>query len=323
VNVKRSRGSRSDACTEVERQMKVSIVVFSPSGNTRKVGSMLEDHLLIRGADVQLVDATGNRALFRERDCPGFIAENVKPHDVLCIGGPVYAHHMHYTVLDLIKALPPPGNGWGRYAVPFVTYGTVSSGIALEEAAKTLRKTGRSTVFAMKMDAYHCYGKIFPTDVNLGMPGDEAIPFIEDLSARIMGLEGQQGAERPDVTRELRYLSFADRVKAKVLIREGLFQRHIYPALRFDTDKCVQCGKCAEACPVLRLEIAETGPFIPKGAPQCIHCGSCIAACPSDAISFKTNMERWGNIFRKAITGRSPLASNESPKSAVYPQLQR
>ena len=284
---------------------------------------MLEEHLSTKGVDVQLLDATGDKTLFREREFSRFLTENVRPHDVLCVGGPVYAHHMHYSVLDLIKALPDPGNGWGKYAVPFVTYGTVSSGIALEDAAKLLRKTGRSPVFAMKIDAYHCYSRIFPTEVNVGMPGDEAIPFIEDLSARIASLEDQQKAECQDVTRELRYLSFVDRAKAKVLIREGLFQRHIYPDLRFDTDKCVQCGKCADVCPVLRLDMAETGPCIPKGAPQCIHCGSCIAACPSDAIAFKTNMERWGNIFRKALSGRSPLASNESPKSAVYPLLRR
>lgn len=323
MGVEGRRASRSEAYTETESQMKVSIVVFSPSGNTRKVGTMLEEHLSMNGADVQLVDATGDETLFRERAPSRFLAENVKPHDVLCIGGPVYAHHMHYNVLHLIKALPRPGDGWGRYAVPFVTYGTVSSGVALEDAAKMLRKTGRSPVLAMKLDAYHCYSRIFPTNVNLGMPGNEAIPLIEDLSARMAGLKGQQGAERPDVTRELRYLSFADRAKAKLLIREGLFQRHIYPALRFDADKCVQCGKCAEACPVLRLEMAESGPSIPKGASRCIHCGSCIAACPSHAITFDTNMERWGSIFRKALTGCSPLASDESPKSAVYPPRTR
>jgi len=307
----------------MERQMKVSIVVFSPSGNTLQVGRMLEEHLSMKGADVQLLDVTGDETLFREHESSRFLAENVRPHDVLCVGGPVYAHHMHYNVLDLIKALPRPGNGWGRFAVPFVTYGTVSSGIALEEAAKLLRKTGRTPVFAMKIDAYHSYGRIFPTEVNVGMPGDEAIPFIEDLSARIASLGDQQRAKCEDVTRELRYLIFADRAKAKVLIREGLFQRHIYPGLRFDAEKCVQCGKCADVCPVLRLEMTETGLSIPKGAPPCIHCGSCIAACPSDAITFKTNMERWGNIFRKALTGRSPLASNESPKSAVYPLPRR
>ena len=186
-----------------------------------------------------------------------------------------------------------------------------------------LRKSGREPAFAMKIDAYHCYGKIFPTDVNVGMPGDEAIPFVEDLSARIMSLEVQQGAERSDVTRDLRYLSFVDRAKAKVLIRERLFQRRIYPGLRFDTDKCVQCGKCADVCPVLHIDMTERGPSFPKSAPQCIHCGSCIAACPSDAIAFKTNMERWGNLIHKALSGNSVLASNESPKSCVYPHLKR
>jgi len=315
--------SRSPEGRAREAPLRVSIIVFSPSGNTRKVGSMLAERLSMRGVAVQLLDATGDEVLFRDRDLSRFLAEKLRPHDVLCIGGPVYAHHMHYNVLDLIKALPALGNGWGGYAVPFVTYGTVSSGVALEDAAKMLRKTGRKLVFAMKLDAYHCYGRIFPTDVNAGMPGDEAIPFIEDLAARIAGLGEQPSAECRDVTRELRYLSFGDRAKAKVLIRERLFQRRMYPGLRFDTSKCVQCGKCAEVCPVLRIERTETGPSIPKGAPQCIHCGSCIAACPSGAIEFKTDMERWGNIFRRALAGRSPLASNESPKSAVYPVQRR
>ena len=323
MKVESDQNSRGQTRTEVEGQMKVSIVVFSPSGNTLKVGRMLEEHLSMSGADVQLLDVTGDETLFRERESSRFLAENVRPHDVLCIGGPVYAHHMHYSVLGLIKALPWPGNGWGRFAVPFVTYGTVSSGIALEDAAKVLRKTGRTPVFAMKIDAYHSYGRIFPTEVSVGMPGDEAIPFVEDLSARIAGLRDQQRAECEDVTRELRYLSFADRAKAKVLIREGLFQRHIYPSLRFDVEKCVKCGKCADVCPVLRLEMTETGPYIPKGAPQCIHCGSCIVACPSNAITFKANMKRWEKIFRKALSGHSPLASNESPKSAVYPLFRR
>jgi len=323
MDTARGRAPRCEARMTKESRMKVSIVVFSPSGNTLKVGSMLEKQLSMRGAEVQLVDATGNKTLFRERDPSRFLAENVGPHDMLCIGGPVYAHHMHYNVLDLIKALPRPGNGWGKYAVPFVTYGTVSSGVALEDAAKMLRRTGRSPVFAMKVDAYHCYGKLFPTDVNAGMPGDEAIPFVEDLSDRIMRLRSNQGVESPDVTRDLRYLGFADRAKAKMLIREGLFQRHIYPCLSFDTDQCVQCGRCTEVCPVLRIELNETGPYVPTGAPPCIHCGSCIAACPSNAITFKTNMERWGELVHKALSGDCVLASNESPKSAVYPQLQR
>lgn len=317
-------GASSDQIrTEIERQLRVSIVVFSPTGNTLRVGRMLEERLSIKGADVQLVDMTRDGTLFGDCDFSRFAVENVRPHDVLCIGGPVYAHHMHYNVLDLIKALPRPGNGWGRYAVPFATYGTVSSGVALEETASLLRKTGRSPVFAMKVDAYHSYSRIFPTEVNAGMPGDEAIPFAEDLGARIAGLEARQGAECSDVTRELRYLSFADRAKAKVLIRERFWQRHVYPGLRLDPDRCVQCGMCAEVCPVLRIETTEAGSCIPKGSPQCIHCGSCIAVCPSDAITFKTNMERWGSIFRKAVSGRCVLASNESPKSAVYPLLRR
>ena len=59
--------------------------------------------------------------------------KEVSEHDILFIGSSVYAHHLQYHVKDLIKKLPQPVHGWGKIAVPFVTYGGISSGIALEE----------------------------------------------------------------------------------------------------------------------------------------------------------------------------------------------
>ena len=43
-----SKAPSGETGTEVKGQTKVSIVVFSPSGNTLEVGRMLEEHLSMR-----------------------------------------------------------------------------------------------------------------------------------------------------------------------------------------------------------------------------------------------------------------------------------
>jgi hypothetical protein len=56
--------------------------------------------------DVNLLDITGDDAFFNRINLQEYLAQRVTPHDVLLVGGPVYAHHMQYHVLDLIKSLP-------------------------------------------------------------------------------------------------------------------------------------------------------------------------------------------------------------------------
>ena len=75
--------------------MKFAIVVFSPSGNTLKVAKLIEENLNRNNVQVQLLDITRNGRLFHEKHSEDFLNKNVKKHDVLLIGAPVYAHHMH------------------------------------------------------------------------------------------------------------------------------------------------------------------------------------------------------------------------------------
>ncbi len=42
---------------------------------------------------------------------------------------------------------------------------------------------------------------------------------------------------------------------------------------------CIQCGKCAAACPVDAVWLdAETNPYV------CLHCGQCVPFCPHDCL---------------------------------------
>lgn len=302
--------------------MKVSIIVFSPTGNTLKVGRMLSDRLSERQVEVQLLDITGEGELFRERDFKGYLRDSVREHDVLCVGSPVYAHHINFNVKDLIRALPRPVEGWGAMAVPFVTYGHINSGISLQEAASLLRGTGRTVIAGMKVDSCHCMTRLSKvmTKINEGMPGDEAMPLIEDLADIIVRHEGLVPDEATDVSRELRYQSLGGRLKAHLIFRERFWQRHLYPQVVFDTTRCEKCGLCTKVCPVQRIEMTGDGPRIPKDGPDCVHCGACVYNCPAEAVDFDANWERWNRFIAKAADGRGPIPSNETPRSAVYPR---
>ena len=48
-----------------------------------------------------------------------------------------------------------------------------------------------------------------------------------------------------------------------------------------DTDKCIGCGACHEACP---WHMPTVNPETGKSSTR-IACGACVAGCPSGALS--------------------------------------
>jgi NAD-dependent dihydropyrimidine dehydrogenase PreA subunit len=155
-------------------------------------------------------------------------------------------------------------------------------------------------------------------EINEGMPGEEAIPLIEELVHRIVKLEKIDHKKCIDISQKLSYQSCKGKIKANLIFREKCFQRYIYPKLIFDLDKCKKCGKCEKVCPIQCIEMTENGPIISKDKSPCIHCASCVLNCKFDAISFDADWEKWNKLILEAAKGEGPLASNEEPKSVVY-----
>ncbi len=62
------------------------------------------------------------------------------------------------------------------------------------------------------------------------------------------------------------------------------------PRVVRNTEKCIDCGSCTAACPVL-LDVMHTGVVT---SPECWHCYDCIKVCPSSgALEMKVAGRRW------------------------------
>ena len=89
--------------------MDITIIQFSPSGNTAMVAGGIADALrLLPGTRVQLVDITGDELFFSPGGIGRFLESRISRHDLLLIAAPVYAHHLQYHMKDLLSALPRP-----------------------------------------------------------------------------------------------------------------------------------------------------------------------------------------------------------------------
>ena len=54
-------------------------------------------------------------------------------------------------------------------------------------------------------------------------------------------------------------------------------------AYHINKEECIDCGTCAEACPV--EDITNQGEYYEINHSNCIDCGSCAEVCPVECIS--------------------------------------
>jgi ferredoxin/flavodoxin len=287
---------------------RVAIVYFSPGGNTRKAAEMARDALTDRGLSVQMVNVTDAKVVTDPERLKDFVLSSIKPHDLVMVGGPVYENRLDRHTMQIIRSLPPPeGTSWGVLAAPFVTWGGVTSGIALHQAAKALRSSGRRVVLALKLQGFHPFSIEWSYRLCEGMPGDEAIPVMRQLADKVAELADTEPGRVKDITGLLNY--------APPLVRVvGGFcsivptQEYTFRDVRVDAEKCQACGVCVKHCPLDRLEIRDGRAQVKTGAVRCMHCYTCLNVCPNHArYAGLKSMEKLLTLFARRYADRPPI----------------
>jgi len=274
------------------------IVYCSPAGTTRHVARTIETALSSEGKSVVSCD------LGKQRDFSPVIERIRAAREPYClyIGTPVYACHAVPPVMRFIENLPAAAGPC--YAVPFATWGAVTSGMALYEMAKPLCGKGYRILGAAKVLAVHSLLWQVPSPLGKGHPDaddDRKITgLVTDVAEKIAGgdprsLELSALAYQPQEAYE--------GMKKVTLAVAG----QMLPQRRVDTQSCTQCGICERECPAAAI---TCDPF-PSFGPDCILCYTCMQVCPEKAIqAHMTDMEQW--LLTKS------KESGEQPETHIF-----
>lgn len=200
------------------------------------------------------------------------------PNQEMClwIGSPVYVDHPVPPIETFISRLPPSN---GCCAVPFVTWGGVTSGTALYEMAQDLIGKGCALIGAAKVIAVHSSLWRVSHPLGEGHPDEKDDRAVLKLVARVekkLSCPPLQGLSPEVFDYQPQALKEEARRSSIAAAKQAL------PELRADVDKCVQCGECADKCPAKAITL---DPF-PQIGKDCFICLKCVRECPEEAFPF-------------------------------------
>jgi len=76
-------------------------------------------------------------------------------------------------------------------------------------------------------------------------------------------------------------------------------------SLRYNSGKCVGCGRCAEVCPHGVFEVNEKKARL-SDRDSCMECGACALNCPARTIKVNAGVGCAAAIITGWITGKEP-----------------
>ncbi|MBN2231555.1 MAG: 4Fe-4S binding protein [Deltaproteobacteria bacterium] len=252
-------------------QFHASLIFSSPAGTTARTATAMAAALADLGTPHTLRDLGKKPA-----DLGGIRARLADPDQptMLFVGSPVYSSHAVPPITEFLDGLPPLAN---CFAVPFVTWGGATSGLALPEMAAALIDKGAVLAGAARIMAVHSLMWRLADPVGVGRPNNDDLRLAAGLAADVVR-RAAAGSLVPLPIERLHYQP-ADQV-------EGMRQlsiakaKQILPARRVNADRCTACGICRDECPAAAIELDP----LPRFLDHCFLCFSCVRQCPEEAI---------------------------------------
>ncbi len=279
------------------KNIKSLIVYLSPAGTTRHVSQVIEKKLKELGCEVELYDL-GNREDTAKLN--GAIKDGLKDC-CIWVGTPVYAGHAVPQITNFISGLP---DGKENCAVPFVTWGAVTSGLALDEMGKMFTGKGYTLLGAAKIVAVHSMMWRSKDPLGGGHPDALDDKMIEDLVSAVHAK--WDGDPVPSLS--LDKLNYQPQPVQEWLQTVNIeAAKTMLPPLALVEEACTKCGICEKECPAFAITL---DPY-PRFGDACILCYNCVRLCEDDAI--KSDLSQI-EVMLKGKVAEQP----ESPPSQVF-----
>lgn len=244
------------------KQKNLSLIYFSPTGNTKKVVEAL-------GAGLGKVANVHDLTLLEGRTAALTFGSN----DVVVLGVPVYAGRIPELMENWMEKL----KGEGTLAVPVVVYGNRDYEDALIELRDLMTARGFQCVAGGAFVGEHSYTEL----VGTGRPD------VEDL-------DGAKAFGRKAAGYINSVISSGDQVNTSANFTLNLSGNLPYkerkaapPMAPVTSEACTSCGICASFCPTSAIDFQDFSKIDPE---KCLRCCSCIRKCPVEAKRFEHEM---------------------------------
>jgi ferredoxin len=242
---------------------RIGVLYFSPTDTTKKICTAVA--LGMGEKDPQTLNMTLPDIRANIAADPNTATANI---DHLIIGAPVYFGKLPVPFIECLRFI----TGNGKECSAIVVYGNRDYGIALYQMVEILSNNGFGVIAAGAFIGQHSYSDVVP--VAIGRPDKS------DLEKAYSFGESSLNASK--------YLSLKDIPMQTDMISKS----DVYMPLRpvFISKLCVQCGICADHCPMGILS-ADTGMYLSRQAKkQCLGCMACVLNCVNKARVAKPNV---------------------------------
>lgn len=241
--------------------MKILIIYFSGTGNTKKIAELYKASFEARGDETELLSLP--------EDIDRVKTANGDGYEAIGFGYPIHSFNAPRIMLDACKALPERESGRMR-AFIFKTSGEPvrMSDVSSLKMRAILRSRG--------YDVDNEYQHLMPYNIIFRHSDAMAHKMWETAKALVPVCvsEIKRGVRcLPEKMFMGAFLAWILRIEHPGAHINGLF----YKA----NERCVRCGLCEKRCPVGNIKI-ENGNV--KFGGKCIMCMRCSLFCPANAV---------------------------------------
>jgi len=262
-------------------------VYQSPHASTKKVAESMIGILSDNGYNCENIDLKLVKNGYE--DIIHKIADNY--YEFIIIGTPVYLDHILKPVKDFIKSISKLKKK--SKTILFTTYGAVSTGVAIPEMFRLLKKRNFDIIGVINVVSEHTL--MFQGGNPLGgnCPNEDDLKQVKKFMNSIIEREKEHVYKALKLN-EMPKKPFWYKIMTVFVFRMNILGR-TFPPIVFDPLKCNKCGTCKTVCSIKMLPNEEIQYGKSKG---CLRCYECVRNCPQHAVHAALEEFEW-KIYRK------------------------
>ncbi|MBD3190279.1 MAG: 4Fe-4S ferredoxin [Candidatus Heimdallarchaeota archaeon] len=271
--------------------MKIGLVYFSGTGNTKTIAKTIRNELNKLGSIVEEIDITPYNSRRQE-----ISFEN---YDAMIFGFPIYGSCIPEIIIEWIEKL----NEQEKQCAMFFTYGGPTIGVAHYHTKNLLEDQGFRVIATAEFLGKHSFN--FGPGFNFleDRPNEEDLSIAKEYAKKIHSLFEKENIRSIDLKKPPQFDEFIER-------RESRQKRKSTIVPTRNGEECSMCMKCQEECPTNAFN-ANSGEADNE---KCISCMHCISICPENVLKVTKDLTMFFNRLKSHFNLSEEVLDNRRSK---------